>query len=98
MKGNGGKPLFNLAQQDNLTRNVVIKNLTRSEDGSKWHADLEFQDTNRTLENAKVSLWQVDLAVEFLPVQNMSWEKRLKNPLGFTVVNLGLHPNKTNSK
>jgi len=90
--------LLPLAQQENFTRQVVIKTLTHEQGGAKWHAVLEFQDMDRSSVQIKKTTWNVDLAVMFRPVKNMRWEHRLKNPLGFTVVNLGLHQGETKSQ
>lgn len=98
------RALWEAAQKDNFTRDVVIQKLnkTNSTNSSKadvWYGVLEFKDMNRVSVSPQVSYWDFDIATVFRPLrQGLTWKDRLKNPLGFTVVNFGLHKHKENSE
>lgn len=89
-------PIQSLAQQDNFVRDVKISNLNRGGasqilGANLWRARLKFIDKDRVSDKERASYWVADLAVIFRPLrQGITWQDRLKNPLGFTVVQFGL--------
>ena len=90
-------PLLNLAHKDNLTRNVRILsgNKVKSSASGKdiWRVELEFKDVNRSSTEPQVRDYVVEMEVSFAPTrENLSWDQRLKNPLGFEVSKLGISP------
>ena len=89
------QPLQQVAQQDNFRRDVFIQKLNRKEsrrvNEDAWYAELKFKDTDRVSTKERISYWAAEIAVMFRPLQQgLTWQDRLKNPLGFTVVNFGL--------
>lgn len=97
-------PLQRLAQQDNQIRNVQILKLNKTRSGQgkgadEWRAELEFRDMNRSSTQPQIRYFQADLATAFRPTRKgLTWERRLNNPLGFTVVDFGLVALKEKSK
>ena len=96
-------PLQALAQQDNFARDIEILKLGRSGtsqtlNADLWRAELKFIDKDRISEKERISYWTVDMAVVFRPLRKgITWHDRLKNPLGFTVVQFGLRSDKEKS-
>lgn len=98
------KKLFEAAQQDNLIRYVNIRSLNKKESVGEtqvdeWVAELEFADQDRVSIQPQLAYFTAEIATVFRPVQRgMTWKDRLKNPLGFTIVNFGLQRNKEKSQ
>lgn len=86
---------LNQARNDGLTRNVKILNIVplRAEQGggNVWRAEIELTDMKYGDSAPVRTRWIVTLKVEFQTTRKgLTWEKRLKNPLGFTVVRFGI--------
>ena len=77
------------ARENGLTRDVNILNvrLDPREDGQVvWMADVRLRDMSRTTPQPKITDLQVTMIIRFGEFKNgLSWEQRLKNPLGFVV-------------
>lgn len=82
------------ARNDGLTRNVRILNIVpfrQEQEGNVWQAELELTNMKYGETEPVRTRWLVSMKVEFRPTrQGLTWEKRLKNPLGFTVVRYGI--------
>ena len=81
------------AKENGLTRDVNILNvrLDPREDGQVvWVAEVRLKDMSRTTPQPKITDLQVTMIIEFGNFRNnLSWEQRLKNPLGFVVKGWG---------
>ena len=96
----------NLARKDNFVRNVRILSVNKTRDGGpngsdEWQVELEFQDIDRTATKPAISYYRADLATAFRPTnarRNLEWADRLKNPLGFVVLDFGIGPSQQKSK
>lgn len=90
--------LLEMARRDGMTRNVNIlsANVYRREaDRVVWRIVLELQDMRKDAREPEKSRWIVNMAVNFQPNRpGLTWSQRLKNPLGFTVVNYGMTESK----
>ena len=88
-------PLQQLALKDNFARGVEILNLgsagaSQSLNADVWRAKLKFVDRDRVSPTERIGYWVADLAVVFRPLtKGMTWQDRLKNPLGFRVTKFG---------
>ena len=99
-------PAQNLAHKDNFVRNVRILRVNKTRDGGpggsdEWQVELEFQDSDRSSSKPVVSYYRADLATAFRPTRarsNLEWADRLKNPLGFIVLDFGIGPSQQKSK
>lgn len=86
---------LNQARNDGLMRNVKILNIVplRAEQGggNVWRAEIELTDMKYGDSAPVRTRWLVTMKVEFQTTRKgLTWEKRLKNPLGFTVVRFGI--------
>ena len=81
------------AKENGLTRDVNILNvrLDPREDGQLvWVAEVRLKDMSRTTPQPKITDLQVTMIIEFGKFKkNLSWEQRLKNPLGFVIKGWG---------
>ncbi len=81
------------ARNDGLTRHVRILNavLFRAEpDGNVWRAEVELTDMKYGEDEPVKIKILVTMKVAFQPTRKgLTWEQRLKNPLGFTVMRFG---------
>ena len=97
-------PFQRLARKDSFVRNVQILTVNRTQKGGalgpdEWEVELEFSDTNRAATKPIVSRFRVNLATAFRPTRKgLSWADRLKNPLGFVVLDFGIGPSQQKSK
>lgn len=86
--------LLKQAKKEGLTRDVRILSLSKfrsEQDGDVWRAEVELTDMKKGWTEPMVMKWVVNLKVIFQPDrQNLTWEQRLKNPLGFWVKNYGM--------
>jgi len=77
------------AKENGLTRDVNILNVRRDprEDGQiVWIAEVRLKDMSRTTPQPKITDLQVTMVINFGEFRTgLSWEQRLKNPLGFVV-------------
>ena len=82
------------ARTEGLTRSVKILVVTpyRTTGGDNvWRAELEFTEMKHGVAEPVKSKWVVTMRVTFKPTKpGLVWEQRLKNPLGFTVLNFGV--------
>lgn len=82
------------AKEEGLTRNVkiLVVNPYRSDRTENiWRAEIEFTEMKHLSSEPQKSRWIVTMNVAFKPVrQGLTWEERLKNPLGFTVIQFGI--------
>ena len=83
------------ARNDGLTRNVKILNIvplrSEREGGDVWRAEIELTDMKYGDSEPVKTRWIVTMKVEFRTTRKgLTWEQRLKNPLGFTVVRFGI--------
>ena len=85
--------LIQEARESGLTRDVTILNLRRDprEDGQVvWIAEVRLKDMSRATPEPKITDLQVTMIINFgLFREKLTWKERLKNPLGFTVLDWG---------
>lgn len=78
-----------LIRQHNLARNVRIKSVTEVGGGSRgsryWQVEVRVEDMAPEYETPRVSEWQITVGIRYV-TKSVKFGKRLKNPLGFTVV------------
>lgn len=84
------KQLTNLEKQartEGLTRSVSISSLNPlRKDQNEWQAEVTFTDMKYGDSEPIVTKWHAEMTVAFQPLNRIiTWEKRLENPLGFTV-------------
>ena len=83
--------LIKQARENGLTRDVNILNVRHDprEDGQNiWIAEVRLKDMSRTTPEPKVTDLQITMSIDFGKFrEGLSWEQRLKNPLGFVIVN-----------
>ena len=97
-------PAQNLARKDNFVRNVRILSVNKTRAGGatgsdEWQVELEFQDIDRVASKPVISHYRADLATAFRPTrEGLVWADRLKNPLGFVVLDFGIGPSQQKSK
>ena len=89
------KKILPVARSDNFTREVNINTVKLVNPGNAggydvWQAILEFKDMDRVSTKPTVQTYQADLGTMFRAREGMTWKNRLKNPLGFTVMDFGL--------
>ena len=81
--------LIEKANQEGLTREVDILNIRRipRNDGQvHWQAEVRLLDMSRSAPEKQVTEWQVDMGIRFGELRSgLTWDQRLKNPLGFRV-------------
>ena len=83
------------AKEIGLTRRVDIRNLRREPRQNQvvWKAEVQLSDMSRSSPDQKVTMWEITLVIEFGKLRDgMTWDQRLKNPLGFRVVGYGAVP------
>ena len=84
---------LNQAKNDGLTRNVKILVVTpfrSNKNENVWRAELEFVEMKHGASEPVRSKWVATMKINFRPTrEGLIWEQRLKNPLGFTVSNIG---------
>ena len=92
-RGGYARQVLDIAEKDNFTRDVRVMALNPVKTGVNgsdvWQADLEFKDMDRASTQPRTSRWNVNVQTTFRTLKELSWRDRLKNPLGFTVVNIG---------
>jgi len=85
--------LIKEARENGLTRDVNILNLSRDprEDGQiVWVAEVRLKDMSRSTPEPKITDWKVTMVIDFGRFKNnLTWQERLKNPLGFIVLGWG---------
>lgn len=87
--------LMSQARKDGLIRHVKILNIvpyrTEKDKSTVWLAEIELTDMKIGDTEPTVSKWMATLRIQFFPNrQGLTWDKRLKNPLGFTVISFGI--------
>ena len=86
-----------LAQDDNLMREVSILTVNRIKagvDGNSdiWQVEFVIKESNRMSTKPINKTYVAQLETKFVPTKaGLSWADRLRNPLGFKVVNFALH-------
>lgn len=78
-----------LIRQHNLARNIRIKSVTEVGGTNRgrgyWQVDVRVEDMAPEYETPRVSEWQITVGIMYL-AKRVKFGERLKNPLGFTVV------------
>jgi len=93
-----------LAHRDSFVRNPRILNVKKTQTGGplgpdEWAVDVEFSDTNRAATKEIKSVFHINMATAFRPTRKgLSWADRLKNPLGFVVLDFGISSSEQKSK
>lgn len=93
-----------LAHRDSFVRNARILNVKKTQSGGpygpdEWAVDVEFSDTNRASTSEVKSVFHINMATAFRPTRKgLSWADRLKNPLGFVVLDFGISGDNQKSK
>jgi len=81
------------AKENGLTRDVTILNVRgdpREDRQVVWMAEVRLTDMSRTAPAPQIQDIQVTMTIEFGNFRDgMTWEQRLKNPLGFQVKGMG---------
>ena len=82
------KPTIEKISQYNITRNIKIASVTEvgGEQGEPWwQVEFRMEDMAPTLETPRVSVWLASIKIRFR-AKKVKFGERLKNPLGFTVL------------
>lgn len=77
-----------LIRQHNLTRNIKIVSATEigpKARGMGWQVEFRVEDMTPAKETPQVSVWVANLTIRYVS-KRVRFGERLKNPLGFTVV------------
>ncbi len=87
--------LLEQARKEGLTRNVKILVVSpyrsEGEGVNVWRAEIELTDMKQGDSQPTKSKWLVVMQVAFRPTRpGLTWDQRLKNPLGFTVLKFGI--------
>ena len=94
--GDVAKIWLKQAKSEGLTRNVnilVITPFRANKNENIWRAELEFVEMKHGASEPVKSKWVATMKIDFKPTRpGLIWEQRLKNPLGFTVLNIGFKP------
>jgi type IV secretory pathway component VirB8 len=80
--------LMKLADEEGLTRDVEILNVSEIPRQKEilWRAEVRLIDRSRSAPEPQITEWTVDMRIVFGFLRHgLTWEKRLKNPLGFAV-------------
>jgi len=81
--------LIQQAKEVGLTRDVQILNvrhIPRANGELIWQAEVRISDMSRSSPEPQVTDWLVDMGIQFGQFnRRLTWEQRLKNPLGFRV-------------
>lgn len=76
------------AEAEGLTRDVEILNVSEipRQNEVLWRAEVRLTDRSRSSPIPQVTEWTIDMRIEFGTLRRgLTWDKRLQNPLGFTV-------------
>ncbi|MBR5599045.1 MAG: type IV secretion system protein [Alphaproteobacteria bacterium] len=82
------KPTIEKISQYNITRNIKIASVTEvgGEQGEPWwQVEFRMEDMAPSLETPRVSVWVASLKIKYR-AKKVKFGERLKNPLGFTVL------------
>ena len=82
------KPTIEKISQYNITRNIKIASVTEvgGERGEPWwQVEFRMEDMAPSLETPRVSIWVASLKIKYR-AKKVKFGERLKNPLGFTVL------------
>jgi len=94
--GDVAKIWLQQAKTEGLTRNVnilVVTPFRANKNENIWRAELEFIEMKHGASEPVKSKWVATMKIDFKPTRpGLIWEQRLKNPLGFTVLNIGFKP------
>ena len=101
--------LFRLVDEDGLTQDVDILNVRQIPRNGQiiWEATIRLTEMRRTVPAPRSNDWLIQMRIEFGNFrEGLTWEERLKNPLGFQVVDFSeqdlsirdLEGNKKNEK
>lgn len=77
-----------LIREHNLTRNIKISSVTEvgpKKGGMGWQVEFRVEDMMPAKETPQVSVWVANLTIRYRN-KTVRFGERLKNPLGFTVV------------
>lgn len=77
-----------LIREHNLTRNIKISSVTEvgpKRGGMSWQVEFRVEDMMPAKETPQVSVWVANLTIRYRS-KTVRFGERLKNPLGFTVV------------
>ena len=76
-----------LIRQYGVTRDVKILSInyiTRGKEGHLWQVEFRTSDMAPTYETPRISEWVAHIGIRYVP-KRVTFNKRLKNPIGFTV-------------
>ena len=81
--------LIRQSREAGLTRDVQILNvrhIPRASGELTWQAEVRVADMSRSAPDPQITDWLVDVGIQFGQFRRgLTWEQRLKNPLGFVV-------------
>ena len=81
--------LIKQSREAGLTRDVQILNvrhIPRANGELIWQAEVRVADMSRSAPDPQITDWLVDMGIQFGQFRRgLTWERRLKNPLGFVV-------------
>jgi len=88
------------AENEGMTRDVQILNLRQlprdNPNELLWQAEIRVFDMSRSSPQPDITDWALQMQVKFGQFRTgLTWEDRLRNPLGFQVVQYGQQPIKT---
>ncbi len=92
-------PAQDRARRDNFIREVRILSVNKTRDGGVtgsdiWQVELEFRDIDRTKSGQSILSCVANMATAFRPSRSgLTWADRLKNPLGFVILDFGIQCN-----
>lgn len=87
-KRNMADKALELIRQHNLTRNIKISSVTevgQRGNAMAWQVEFRVEDMSSEKETPQVSVWIANLTIRYRS-KVVKFGERLKNPLGFTVV------------
>lgn len=81
------EPTLKLIRQHNITRSIKIASVTEvgGEGAPWWQVEFRVEDMAPSYEVPKVSVWVANVRIQYR-AKKVRFGERLKNPLGFTVV------------
>ncbi len=85
---NVAKRAMEQIRQYNLTRNIKIKSAKEvgvQKNGMGWEVEFQVEDMTPERETPQISVWVVNMTIRYRS-KKVRFGERLKNPLGFTVV------------
>ncbi len=91
-------PALEIIRQHNITRNIKISSVTEvggANGENWWQVEFRVEDMMPEYETPRVSVWVASIKIRYR-AKRVTFGERLKNPLGFTVLDYKQVERKTN--